>query len=142
MNDENGDLLADSHNILNRWKNYFSRLLNVHNISDVRHTEVHAAGPSRLGDEIANAKFKKYKSPDSNEIPAELIQPGGETSHGLRSKNSLILFGIRKNCLISGKSLLLYQFTKRAMKLTVLIIVGYHCYQRHTKFYRISSSQG
>jgi hypothetical protein len=22
--DENGDLLADSHNILNRWKNYFS----------------------------------------------------------------------------------------------------------------------
>jgi hypothetical protein len=32
---ENGDLLADSHNILNRWKNYFSRLLNVHNVSDV-----------------------------------------------------------------------------------------------------------
>jgi hypothetical protein len=24
MKDENGDLLADSHNILNRWKNYFS----------------------------------------------------------------------------------------------------------------------
>jgi hypothetical protein len=33
---ENGDLLADSHNILNRWKNYFSQLLNVHNVSDVR----------------------------------------------------------------------------------------------------------
>jgi hypothetical protein len=28
--DENGDLLADSHNILNMWKNYFSQLLNVH----------------------------------------------------------------------------------------------------------------
>jgi hypothetical protein len=27
MKDENGDLLADSHNILNMWKNYFSRLL-------------------------------------------------------------------------------------------------------------------
>jgi hypothetical protein len=32
---ENGDLLADYHNILNQWKNYF-QLLNVHNVSDVR----------------------------------------------------------------------------------------------------------
>jgi hypothetical protein len=30
VKDENGDLLADSHNILNRWKKYFSQLLNVH----------------------------------------------------------------------------------------------------------------
>jgi hypothetical protein len=36
VKDENGVLLADSHNILNRWKNYFSQLLNVHNVSDVR----------------------------------------------------------------------------------------------------------
>jgi hypothetical protein len=34
--DENGDLLADSHNILNRWKNYFSQLLNMQSVSDVR----------------------------------------------------------------------------------------------------------
>jgi hypothetical protein len=33
VKDENGDLLADSH-ILNRWKNYFSQLLNEHNVSD------------------------------------------------------------------------------------------------------------
>jgi hypothetical protein len=26
VKDENGDLLAHSHNILNRWKNYFSQL--------------------------------------------------------------------------------------------------------------------
>jgi hypothetical protein len=26
-------------------------------------------------------------------------------------------------------------------KLTVVIILDYHCYQRHTKFYPISSSQ-
>jgi hypothetical protein len=38
VKDENGDLLADSHNILNRWKNYFSQLLNVHNVSEVGHT--------------------------------------------------------------------------------------------------------
>jgi hypothetical protein len=27
---ENGHLLAESHNILNEWKNYFSQLLNMH----------------------------------------------------------------------------------------------------------------
>jgi hypothetical protein len=32
VNDENGDLLADSHNILNRQKNYFSQLLNDHTL--------------------------------------------------------------------------------------------------------------
>jgi hypothetical protein len=33
-----------------------------------------------------------------------------------RSTNSLILFGIRKNCLINGRSQLLYQFTKKGDK--------------------------
>jgi hypothetical protein len=33
VKNENGDLLADPHNILNRWNNYFSQLLNVHNVS-------------------------------------------------------------------------------------------------------------
>jgi hypothetical protein len=36
MKDENGDLLAYSHNILNRWRNYFSHLMSVHNVNDVR----------------------------------------------------------------------------------------------------------
>jgi hypothetical protein len=67
VKDENGDLLKDSHNILNRWKNYFSQLLNVHNVSDVRQIEVHIAQPlvsvpSHLEVEIAIAKLKKYKS--------------------------------------------------------------------------------
>jgi hypothetical protein len=35
VKDENGDLLVNSHNILNRQKNYFSQLLNVHTVSDV-----------------------------------------------------------------------------------------------------------
>jgi hypothetical protein len=76
-------MLADSHSILNRRKNYFSLLLNVHNVTDVREIEVHTAeplvpGPSRLEVEIAIAKLKKYKSPGSDEIPAELIQAGGK----------------------------------------------------------------
>jgi hypothetical protein len=35
VEDENGDLLAESQNTLNRWKNYVSQLLGVHNTSDV-----------------------------------------------------------------------------------------------------------
>jgi hypothetical protein len=34
VKDENGDLLADSHDILTRWKNCFSQLLNVHRVRD------------------------------------------------------------------------------------------------------------
>jgi hypothetical protein len=49
VKDENGDLPADSHNILNRWKNYFSQVLNVHNVSDVRQIEVYTAEPLVLG---------------------------------------------------------------------------------------------
>jgi hypothetical protein len=81
---ENGDLLADSHNILNRWKNYFCQLLNVHRVSDVRQREIHTAeplvpDPSPLEVEITIAKLKKYKLPGTYEILAELIQAGGET---------------------------------------------------------------
>jgi hypothetical protein len=43
VKDENGDLLADSHNILNRLKNYFSQLLNVRRVSDVRQIEIRTA---------------------------------------------------------------------------------------------------
>jgi hypothetical protein len=55
----------------------------VHNVSDVRQREVHTAeplvpGPSRLEVKIAITKLKKYKSQGSDQIPAELIQAGGE----------------------------------------------------------------
>jgi hypothetical protein len=114
VEDENGYLLADSHNILNRWMDYFSQLLNVHNVSDVGQIEVHTTeplvpGPSRLEFEIATANLKKYKSPGGDEIPAELIQAGGE----------ILLSAIQIP--ISGRGLLLYQFTKRITKLTVII---------------------
>jgi hypothetical protein len=75
VKDEIDDLLADSHNILNRWKNYFSRLLNVHNISDVRQIEVvHMAeplvpSPSRLEVEIAIAKLKSINSDRTDSNP-------------------------------------------------------------------------
>jgi hypothetical protein len=84
VKDLNGDLLADSNTILNRWKSYFSQLLNVHDVSDVRQIEMHTAeplvpGPSHLEIEMSIAKLKKYKSTGSDQIPAELYQAGGET---------------------------------------------------------------
>jgi hypothetical protein len=41
--DEKGDLVADSHSILARWRNYFSQLLNVHGVNNVRQAEIHTA---------------------------------------------------------------------------------------------------
>jgi hypothetical protein len=64
VKDENGDLFAESHSILNRWKNYFSQLLNEYRVSNVRKTEIHTAEPlvpeySPFEVEIAIAKLQK-----------------------------------------------------------------------------------
>jgi hypothetical protein len=130
LREETGDLLADSYNISNMVKNYLAQLLNVHNIGEVWQIEIHTAetlvpGPSRLEVEIAIAKLKEYKSAVSVKIPAYLSQAGSKTSTSVIHEliNSI---GIRKKCPISGRSLLLYQLTRWVIKLTVIIIVGYH----------------
>jgi hypothetical protein len=40
VKDENDNVLADSHNISNRWKNHFSQLLYAYGSNDVGHTEI------------------------------------------------------------------------------------------------------
>ena len=45
VKDEKGDLVADSHSIMATWRNYFSHILNVHWVSDVRQAEIHTAEP-------------------------------------------------------------------------------------------------
>jgi hypothetical protein len=62
---------------------YFTQLFTVHNVSDVRQIDIHTAeppvpGPSLFLIEIPVAKFKKYKSPGTHQIPAERIHPGPE----------------------------------------------------------------
>jgi hypothetical protein len=62
-------------------------------MSLVRQIEVHTAeplvpGPSRLEVEIAIAKLKKYKSTGSDQIPAELIQSGGELLLSARGRET------------------------------------------------------
>jgi hypothetical protein len=72
-------------------------------------------------DEIAIAKLNKYKYRGRDRIPAKLFKQEGKY-YVLRSINSLITFGIRKNCLTRGRSLLFYQFMERVIKPTIVII--------------------
>jgi len=77
-------LVADSHSILTRWRNYFSQLLNVHGVNDFRQTEIHTAEPlvpepSTFEVELAIEKLKSHKSPGIDQIPAKLIRAGGRT---------------------------------------------------------------
>jgi hypothetical protein len=86
VKDKRGNLLADHHKILNRWKNYFSQMLIVYRVDGVRQTEMHTAKPfvphpSASEIEAAIGNRKRYKSPGVDQIPAELIQAGGETLH-------------------------------------------------------------
>jgi hypothetical protein len=64
IKDEKGDLVADSHSVLARWRNQFFQLLNVHGVNDVRQNEIHKAEPlvpepSAFEFEMAIEKLKK-----------------------------------------------------------------------------------
>jgi hypothetical protein len=107
----------------------------VYNVSDVRQIEIriHTAEPlvhglSRLEVAIAIAKLEKYKSPGSDQIPAELIQAAGVTL--LPQIHKLI------NSVWNKEEL------PDQWKESVVIIMGYHCYQLHTTFFPVSFSQG
>jgi hypothetical protein len=84
INDENGNLLADPQSVLNRWKNFFNQVLNIHGVHNVRQkdkqkTEPLLPEPSFVEVETAIGKLKGYKSPGTDQILAELIKAGGET---------------------------------------------------------------
>ena len=66
VKDEKGDLVADSHSIVARWRNYFSQLFNVHGVRNVRQAEIHTAEPLVLEQspfevEIAIEKLRSHK---------------------------------------------------------------------------------
>jgi hypothetical protein len=81
------DLVADSHSILARRRNYSSQLLNLHGVYDVRQTEIHTAEPivserSASEVEVAIEKLNSKKSPGNDQTPADMIKAGGRTIHG------------------------------------------------------------
>ena len=84
VKDEKGDLVADSHSVVARWRKYFSQLFNVHRVKDVGQAEIHTAEPlvpepSASEFELAIDKLNSHKSPGIDQVPAELIKAGGRT---------------------------------------------------------------
>ena len=68
VKDDKGDLVADSHRIVARWRNYFFQLFNVHGVKDVGQVEISTADPlvpepSAFEVELAIDKLKSHKSP-------------------------------------------------------------------------------
>jgi hypothetical protein len=102
IKDENGNLLTNPHSVMNRWKHFFHQVLNVHAVCDVRQMAIHMAEPlvpepSFVNVKIAIGKFKSYNSQGTDQIPAELIEVGGEELcseihkpvHSIWNKNEL-----------------------------------------------------
>ena len=83
VKDDKGDLVADCHSIVPRWRKCFSQILNVQRVNDDRQKEVHTAEPlvpepSASEFELAIEELKSHKSPGIDQIPAELIKAGGK----------------------------------------------------------------
>ena len=82
--------------------------MNVHGVNDITQTEIHTAEPlvpepSASEVELAIEKLRSHRSPGINQIPPELVN-AGVRQFAVRFINLLFLFGIRRNCLRSGRS--------------------------------------
>jgi hypothetical protein len=113
-------------------------VLNVHGIRDVRQMDIYTAEPLILKPSfvevgIAIRKLTSYKTPSTDQILAEFIRVGGKPSI-LRYTDLFILYGMRRNCPSSGRSLLLLKFIKRIGRLIVNIFMASPSYQRPLNF--------
>ena len=91
-------MVTDAYSILAKWSNHFSQLFNVHEISAVRHTEIHTAEPlvrepSAFEVEMAFEKLKRNKSPGIDQNTSRNDYSGGRTIRsGSGRSRSLYLF--------------------------------------------------
>jgi len=111
--------------MLARWRNHFFQLLSVRGVSYIRQTEIQTAEPllpepCACEIEMAIEKLRRHKSPVINQIPLELLKQVVE-QFALEIHNLLILFGIRRNCLRSGRSHSLYLSVRRVTKQIIVI---------------------
>jgi hypothetical protein len=91
IKDDNSNLLADPQSALNRWKNFFNQVLNVHGVHDIRQmdidmTESLVPEPSIVEVEVAVGKFRSYKCLGTDQIPAELIRAWSEILCSVKHK--------------------------------------------------------
>jgi hypothetical protein len=119
-------------------ENFFNQVLNVHGVHDVRQMDIHTAEslvpePSLVEVEIAIGKLKSYKSPGTDQIPAELMKAGGET---LCSEIHKLICSIwnKEELPQQWKESIIVPIYKKGDK-TVIIIEESPSYQLPTKFY-------
>ncbi|CAF4470386.1 unnamed protein product, partial [Rotaria magnacalcarata] len=92
IGDKNGKLLVNSTDQLERWREYFCELLNVHSTVDPYViNEVQITTPSRLDLKRQNKQpsfeevkivlnqMKSRKAPGSDEVTADILKAGGES---------------------------------------------------------------
>jgi hypothetical protein len=99
----------------------FNKVLNVHEVHDIRQMDIHVAEPlvtkpSLVEVEIVIGKLNTYKSLGTDQILAKLIKEGGETLCS-EINNFFFLYGLRRNCHSGGRNILLYKFIKRVIKI-------------------------
>ena len=147
VKDEKGDLVADSHSILSTWRKYFSQILNVHGVNDVRQRDilVHTAEPlvpepSASEVELDIEKLKSHKSPGIGQIPAQMIKVGGTTMH--YEIHNIIYIWNKEELGGEWRSRSLYLPIRRAIKQILVIIGAYQFCQQCTKFHPTSCSKG
>jgi hypothetical protein len=107
----------------------------------VQTAELLVLDPGHSVVEMAITKLKKYKSPGTDQITAELIQGGGET---LQSEIHKLINSIwsKEKLPDQWKEPIIIPADKKGDKTDCSNYRGIYCYQLHTKFYPISFSQG
>jgi len=144
--DEKGELVADSHSIVARWRNYFSKIFNVHWFRDVGQAEIHTAEPlvpepSAFEFQLAIDKLKSYKSPGIHQIPAELIKAGGGTIY-LEIYKLIISIWKKEKLPEEWKESIIVLIHKKGDKTDCNNYRAYHFCQPIIKFYSTFCSQG
>jgi len=146
VKDEKGDLVADSHSIVARWRNYFSQLFNVRGVKVVGQAEIHTAEPlvpepSAAEVELAIDMLKSHKSPGIDQIPAELIKTGG-TTICLEIHKLITSIWKKEQLPEEWKESIIIPIQKKGDKTDNNNYRGISFFQQLTKFYPTSCSQG
>jgi hypothetical protein len=115
-------------------------------VGGIRQIEIQTAEPfvpepSISEVEVVICKLKRYKSPGADQIPAELIQAGGETLLSEIHKLFKLIWN-KEEFPHQWKESISYLFKKRVIKVSVVTNGAYHCCQLHTKFYPAFFSLG
>jgi hypothetical protein len=139
IKDENGNLPADPQSVLNRWKNFFKQVLNVHGVHNVRQkyretAEPSVPEPSHVKVEIAIGKLKSYKSLGTGQILVKLIQAGGVMLCSEIHKLTCSIWN-KEELPQQWKESVIIPVHKRVIRLIVIIIEESPFYQLPTKVY-------